>query len=64
MTRTLVRRFNREQHPHRGIILLRLEDERTASKIGVLQSLLRDYAERIPESFVVVIETRVRFARG
>jgi predicted nuclease of predicted toxin-antitoxin system len=54
----------REQHPHRGIVLLRLEDERTASKIDALQSLLKDYAERIPRSFVVVTETRVRFARG
>jgi predicted nuclease of predicted toxin-antitoxin system len=54
----------RERHPHRGIVLLRLEDERTASKIDALQSLLKDYAERIPGSFVVVTETRVRFARG
>ena len=53
----------REQRPHRGIILLRLEDERTDSKIGALRSLLRDYDERIPESFVVVTETRIRFAR-
>jgi hypothetical protein len=54
----------RERHPHRGIVLLRLDDERTTSKIDALQSLLTDYAERIPESFVVVTETRVRFARG
>jgi predicted nuclease of predicted toxin-antitoxin system len=54
----------RDRHPHRGIILLRLDDERTRSKIDALQSLLKDYAERIPASFVVVTETRVRFARG
>ena len=54
----------RERYPHKGVVLLRLEDERTASKIHALQTLLRDYSERIPESFVVVTETRVRFARG
>ena len=54
----------RERYPHRGIVLLRLDDERTGNKIDALRSLLRDYSERIPESFVVVAETRVRFARG
>ena len=54
----------RERHPHRGMVLLRLDDERTGNKIDALQSLLRDYSERIPGSFVVVTETRVRFARG
>lgn len=53
----------RERYPHKGVIL-RLEDERAASKIHALQTLLREYSERIPESFVVVTETRVRFARG
>jgi predicted nuclease of predicted toxin-antitoxin system len=54
----------RERHPHKGVVLLRLDDERASSKIDALQSLLRDYSERIPESFAVVTETRVRFARG
>jgi len=54
----------RERYPHKGVVLLRLDDERTDSKIDALQSLLRNYAERIPESLVVVTETRVRFARG
>jgi predicted nuclease of predicted toxin-antitoxin system len=54
----------RERYPHKGVVLLRLENERTASKIHALQTLLRDHSERIPESFVVVTETRVRFARG
>ena len=54
----------RERHPHRGIVLLRLDDERARNKIDALQGLLRDYADRIPGSFVVVTETRVRFARG
>ena len=54
----------RERHPHRGIVLLRLDDERARNKIDAFQSLLRDYADRIPGSFVVVTETRVRFAWG
>lgn len=54
----------RERHPHRGVVLLRLEDERASSKIDVIRQLLRDYAEQLPNRFVVVTETRVRFARS
>lgn len=53
----------REQRPHRGVILLRLDDERAANKIAVLRRLLEDYADRLPGHFVVVAETSVRFAR-
>lgn len=53
----------REQRAHRGVILLRLGDERATSKIGTLQRLLRDYADRLADHFVVVTETTVRFAR-
>ncbi len=54
----------REQRPHRGIVLLRLEDERATNKITVLQSLLESYPDRLPGQFVVVTDTAVRFARG
>lgn len=53
----------RERLPHKGIILLRLADERSAAKIGVLERLLSGHANRIPGQFVVVTETKVRFAR-
>jgi predicted nuclease of predicted toxin-antitoxin system len=53
----------RERKLHRGVILLRLEDERTTSKIDVLQRLLRDYTGRLADHFVVVTGTTVRFAR-
>ena len=53
----------RERRLHRGVVFLRLEDERTNSKITVLQHLLARYADRLSDSFVVVTETRVRFAR-
>ena len=52
----------RERRPHRGIILLRLEDERTVVKIKVLSRLLQNYAGKISNRFVVVTETKVRFA--
>jgi hypothetical protein len=53
----------REQPPHKGVILLRLADERPAIKIGVLERLLSAYADRIPGQFGVVAETKIRFAR-
>jgi len=54
----------RERRPHRGVVLLRLEDERASNKIDAMRRLLRDYAGQLPDCFVVVTETRVRFARG
>lgn len=53
----------RERHPHHGIILMRLEDERAANKIETLRRLLELYADQIADRFVVVTETQVRFAR-
>jgi predicted nuclease of predicted toxin-antitoxin system len=53
----------RERRPHRGVVLLRLGDERAESKIHVLRSLLDRYADRLPDSFVVVTENRVRFGQ-
>ena len=54
----------RDGRLHRGVILLRLEDERPASKIRVLSRLLDVYADKIPDSFLVVTEKQVRFARN
>lgn len=56
-------RIYRDHRPHRGLILLRLEDERAPSKIAVLSHLLTQYANRIDEAFVVVSEQRVRFVQ-
>ncbi|MBD2207585.1 DUF5615 family PIN-like protein [Calothrix sp. FACHB-1219] len=52
----------REGNLHRGIIFLRLENERATNKISKLQLLLENYADRLPEQFVVVTENKVRFA--
>jgi predicted nuclease of predicted toxin-antitoxin system len=56
-------RIYRERQPHRGVVLLRLEDERAAVKIDVVRLLLASYADRLADQYVVVTETRVRFAR-
>jgi len=53
----------REGRPHRGVIFMRLEDERAANKIAALKRLLEGYADRLSDQFTVVTETRVRFAR-
>lgn len=53
----------REQWLHRGVVLLRLDDERVASKTAVIQRLLENYSDRLADTFVVVTESRVRFAR-
>lgn len=53
----------RERRPHRGIVLLRLDDERASQKIDALQRLLASYADQLADRFVVVTETRVRFGR-
>ena len=53
----------REQWPHRGVVLLRLDDERVANKTAVIQRLLENYSDRLADTFVVVTESPVRFAR-
>ena len=53
----------RECLQHKGIILLRLEDERSLNKINVLNRLLQNYLDRLAGSFVVVNETQARFAK-
>lgn len=53
----------RTRRPHRGVIFMRLDDERAANKIKVLEQLLENYAEKLPEKFVTVTETKVRIAK-
>jgi predicted nuclease of predicted toxin-antitoxin system len=53
----------REQWPHRGVVLLRLDDERVANKTAVIQRLLENYSDRLADTFVVVTESQVSFAR-
>jgi predicted nuclease of predicted toxin-antitoxin system len=53
----------RERRPHRGVVFLRLDDERSHSKIETLRRLLEEYSDRLADRFVVVTEEQVRFAR-
>lgn len=53
----------REGHPHRGVVFLRLDDERATIKIETIRRLLENYGDRLADHFVVVTETKVRFGR-
>jgi predicted nuclease of predicted toxin-antitoxin system len=53
----------RDGRLNRGVILLRLDDERSVSKIQVISHLLKNYMDHLPDSFVVATEKQVRFAR-
>ncbi|MBI2909643.1 MAG: DUF5615 family PIN-like protein [Chloroflexi bacterium] len=52
----------RRGRPHKGVVLLRLDDERPASKIAALHQLLARHADRLPGSFVTVTDAAVRIA--
>jgi predicted nuclease of predicted toxin-antitoxin system len=54
----------RDGHPHRGVILLRLDDETPDNVIRVLAKLLDEYADEIDHNFVVVTVTSVRIHRN
>lgn len=51
----------RERRPHHGVVFLRLADERSIAKIAAIEQLFLSYSDRLPDSFVVVTETQVRF---
>ncbi len=53
----------RERRPHKGVVLLRLDDERASGMIDTIRRLLDSYPDRLTGAFVVATETRVRFAR-
>ncbi len=52
----------REHRPHKGVILLRLSDERSVNKIAVLNNFLQEYAEKINDKFIVITEEHIRFS--
>ena len=52
----------RERRKHHGVVFLRLSDERALNKINVLQSLLKNHADKLNDQFVTVTEKTVRFA--
>lgn len=54
----------RERLSHRGVVFLRLDDERAVNKIATLQRLLLEHGDHLADRFVVVSEKQVRFAGG
>jgi predicted nuclease of predicted toxin-antitoxin system len=54
----------RERRPHKGVVLLRLDDERAVVKKEVLKWLLDSFPESLAGQFIVVTEKSVRFARA
>ena len=52
----------RDRAAHKGIIFLRLNDERSQNKIDVLRKLFAGYADQLPGRFVVVTEQGVRIS--
>lgn len=57
-------RVFREHCPHRGVVFLRLLDERPAAKIEVFRKLLENYADQLTDRFAVVTEFQVRFSQA
>jgi len=50
----------RSGHPHRGVILLRLRDERVENKIAVLESLFQICPDILLDNFTVATEKTIR----
>ncbi len=50
----------REGRPHAGVVLLRLADDRPATKVRVLTALLRGHGDQLAARFAVVTERTVR----
>ena len=50
----------RGKKKHKGIIILRLKDERAENKIKIVQQLLEKHSEKIPKKFLIVTEKIVR----
>ena len=53
----------RQRQRHRGVILLRLSDERPVNKIRVLETLLGQHADQVLGNFIVATDTSVRVVR-
>lgn len=52
----------RNRKPHRGVLQLRLANERAENRIAVLSRVLEQSSDRLRLRFVVATESRVRFA--
>jgi predicted nuclease of predicted toxin-antitoxin system len=50
----------RMKKPHKGVILIRLKNERYKNKIAVLRRVLELYSDKLADNFTVVTEKTVR----
>ena len=50
----------RKRKPHKGVVLLRLEDERSENKIAILHRVLESYSDKLSDNFIIVTEKTVR----
>ncbi|HSN88297.1 MAG TPA: DUF5615 family PIN-like protein [Thermoanaerobaculia bacterium] len=53
----------REKRSHRGVVFLRLDDERSSNKIAVIKRLLERFSEELADRFIVATDNQVRFSR-
>lgn len=53
----------RDQRQHHGVIFLQLQDERTSAKIDAIEKLLAAHEDQLPDAYVVVTESLVRFGQ-
>ncbi len=51
------------RYSHHGIVLLRLNDERSKNKIAVLEKLLTHHSEDLIGNFIVLTENTIRIIR-
>lgn len=50
----------REKKTHKGVIFLRLDDERSVIKIKVIENILDKHPDEIENSFIVASENNLR----
>ncbi len=53
----------RMKKKHKGVILLRLGNERSRNKIAILKHVLRSYSDRLSNNFIVATEKTVRIIK-
>ena len=47
-------------HPHRGVVLLRLQDESAANRVRVMANVLQQCNPILPNHFIVATEAHIR----
>jgi predicted nuclease of predicted toxin-antitoxin system len=50
----------RSNLPHRGVLLLRLNDDSATHRAHIIQSILEHYADQLEDAFVVATERHIR----